>query len=234
MTQVFIPIGASRQLPIDGTFLFLKSATGPVMVSVVGLDGNRSTYPMMGREQFRFPGGMKTLEILNTHAADNTLEILNGFAEFLPNNDGQKVTLTGQDLSIEVVTMPGAPLEMESTNAKPVRVINKTGTQIAVSGDFLTDAQLRAVPVDVQPVIYSTATPGAEITGSGSVPVNAARRHLILMTDAANTGFYWTGAAAGSGLKLGAGKTLTLETSAALTLTATVGGDKISFLQIEA
>lgn len=233
----------------QGNYLFVKSATGPVRFTVWLKNGRSQDVELRARNQIRFDDDIESLDLLNLYAGANEVEFETGLGEFLPDMDGQRVTLTGQDLSIEVQTQPGAPLEMESTDAKPVRIINKTGTQIAVSGPVTdaemraapvpvsgpaTDAEMRAAPLDVQPVVYPTATPGAEITGSGVIAANASRRFLHLLTDAANTGFFWTGGAAGLGLKIGANREIVLETSAGLTLTATIPGDKITFLEIEA
>lgn len=274
-------------IPGSGNYLLIESATGPLLVTVRLKNGRQRQYPMQDRTQIRFDDDIEELELQNRHNADNVVELETGIGEFLPNNDGQRVTLTGQDLTIEVQNPPGQPLDVQSadlgatndaaagtdsgnfslialikrllgkvpnngqkvmTGSLPV-VIASDQSAVAVTGP-LTDAQLRAaaVPVsgpataaeidaltlDVQQVAFATVTPGNAITGSGVIPANAGRLDLIVWTDDANAGNYWTGGAADSGLKLRADKMVTLRTTGALTLTADNPADKIYFLEIEA
>ena len=232
----------------QGRFIYVKAATGPLAFDVLTAEGRRSGYTLEKDDQVEFPARLASITIQNTHTLAQAIEVVEGEGIFHPNQDGQKVTLTGQDLSIEVVTQPGTPLEMESTDAKPVRVVNKTGTKIEVNGPLtdaqlraavlpvsgpLTNTQLRATPIDVQEALYPVATPGASMTGGGTIPANPDRKFLIVKAMKANTGIGWTGTT-GNGDAIEAGERVIYETSGALTITATVPGDIFAFLEIEA
>lgn len=209
MTQMTLPAGACKQLPVDGLFLFLKTATAPITVSVVSETGNRSTYPLDAREQLRFNDPMRTLEVLNTSGGPVSLEILNGWGQFIPNSDGQHVILDGGSATIEVHTATGQPLEV-------------------IGG--LTDEELRATPVATIASISDTFGAGIAIVGSGVIAANPARRGVIIKTLKANTGTVWTGPA-NSGLALESGDSLTVHTTAAITLTATVLTDRTTYAE---
>lgn len=131
--KLTIPVGESRTLQGQGEYLYLSSATGKVRVTVVGVDGKRAAHLVRVRFQIRIHGGIREVEVENLHTTTNVVDIETGTGEFITSNDGQKVTLTGQDIAIEVQTATGAPIEVESTDAKPVRIINKTGTTLAVT-----------------------------------------------------------------------------------------------------
>lgn len=241
--------GESRTYGTQGRFIFIAEATGPVGVEVVtGID-MRDSRVLEKNDQVEFPDRIKSVTVYNRHTVAQTIETSEGEGIFHPNQDGQRVTLTGQDLAIEVTTQPGTPLEMESTDAKPVRVVNKTGDTLDVSGPLtdaelravavpvsgpLTDAELRASPVDVQEAVFPTQTPGAAITGSGTIAANAGRGKVIIKALQANTGIGWLAGAAGSGIALEKGDIVTLETSDAIDITATVGTDQFTFTELEA
>lgn len=232
MTRLVLDNAAESRATVgaQGNYLYVESATGPFLLIIEFMSGVRAQYQLERRTQIRFDENMRQLEIENRHAGTNTLDVQTGFGQFLPNDDGQKVTLTGQDVSIDVQTPPGQPLEVtggitdDELRAAPVPV--ETGG--------LTDDELRAAPLDVVHVVYDTLTPGGVITGSGSIAANPNRKHLIIRALMANTGIGWMAGTVNNGLALEAGYMVTLETTAAVNITATVAGDKFSFCEVEA
>lgn len=125
--------GESRDYPAQGRFLYIKEATGTVGVEITTADNRKSEYLLEKNDQVEFPARLQRVSVTNRHTLAQTVELVEGEGIFHPNQDGQKVTLTGQDLSIEVVTVPGTPLEIESTDAKPVKVVNKGGARLETS-----------------------------------------------------------------------------------------------------
>lgn len=136
--------GESRSYGAQGIFLFVKDAAEGVGLEVQTGAGRVSSYEINKSEQLRFPDRIVKITLTNAGTLPQTIEIETGEAEYIPNNDGQKVTLTGQDLAIEVSTDPGAPLDVVG----PLTDTELRATPVNVLGP-LTDAELRADAVTI-------------------------------------------------------------------------------------
>lgn len=178
--------GEEKTYPAQGRFLFIKAATGLLAVTVETADGRVSSYDLEKNDQVEFPARLAKVTVQDKSGAPNIIETVEGEGIFHPNQDGLEVVLTGSDVSLKVETEPGTPLEMESTDAKPVRVINKTGTELAVTGP-VTDAQLRAVAVPVSgPVTDAELRAAAVATVLGAAVSGGADRFRLISAATTN------------------------------------------------
>jgi hypothetical protein len=259
--SVVLGVGKSQAFPVNGRYLYVDSATGVFVVNVKLSDGTSSSYELTRREQLRFDADMMEVNFRNQHSAENIIVFQVGYAQFIPNDDGQKVTLTGQDVSIDTTSadiggtgdavatsdtgnfsmlallkrllakFPTSIGQKVKTNSLSV-VLSSDHDAVPVSG-ALTDAELRANPLDVVEPVAANFTPGVVITGTGTIPANPSRRRLIIKALSANVGIGWTHSAAGAGDAIEKGDRVYYETADAVTITGTDPADKFAWCEEE-
>lgn len=226
---MILNLAANGQATLDGrgAFFYIKSATGAVQLIFERMDGKRIDYNVSERTfQIEIPGEIRRIEIIDKSGAPNTLDVQTGFGKFHTGNDGQHVILDGGTAVIEVHTAPGQPLEVKGEGAGGTLPVIGGGT----SGAVPVEGVAGGVPMPVTPTTSATFTPAAQVTGTGGIGANAARRGVIIKAMKANTGQIDTGAA-GFGLPLEAGDIVTIYTTAAITMTASVGTDKWGYAE---
>lgn len=162
-----IPAGESREMFGQGEYFWIAAATGALIAEVTAADGKRSTHKVASRFQLRVPSGVRSVLLSNQLATDNVVEADSGVGEYMPSNDGQRVTLIGAG---------GVTLEVQGKVG---------GVAVPVSGP-LTDAELRATPVSVTYFAPASAptdrsgTLAAAATAQQLMPAKANRRGWIV------------------------------------------------------
>lgn len=238
-----IPVGESREIFGQGDYFWIATASGPLVAEVTATDGRRSTHKVNARFQVRVPGGIRSVQLTNRHSTTNTLEADSGIGEYIPSNDGQKVSLTGSDVTLEIQGKAGGvPVQV----AGPLTNTQLRATDVPVSGP-LTDTELRALSVDVNLASQATSVqvhtvPGATLNtpapvvptvAGATIAANAAREEITLYAPAANLLPVWIGSAAAVGIPLEPGKNITLKTTAAIPLFGGNGTDKVTYLEVQ-
>lgn len=235
----------SASVGVQGEYVWIKNATGPLEIHAVLASGKKSSYPLEKDDQIRFSEGLAFLQVENSHNATQQIEVLVGFGQFIPNRDGQKVVLTAQDVDIstsnaDIGDTNDAAAGSDTGNFSLIALLKRLLTKLPSTVGQKVKANSLSVSlasdhdtIAVAQVVGSTLVAGAVIAGTGTIPANPDRKRIGIKALKANTGIGWTHNAANGGDALEAGDRVIFETTAAVDITATVGTDKFAWWEEE-
>lgn len=225
--KLVIPVGESREFPGQGAYFWIAAASGPLIAEVTNKDGDRSTHKINSRFQLRVDGGVRSIRLTNAHSTTNTVEADTGIGEMIPSGDGQKVNLTGSDVTLEVEGKAGG-VPMAVTGPATDAQMRASALQVQIEGQDVS-LQVHTIPGDT----LTTPAPLTPTVGGTAIAANAAREEVTLYAPSANLLPVWIGSASGQGIPLEPGKFVSLKTTAAIPLFAGNGTDTVTFLEVQ-
>lgn len=222
--------GQERTEEASGQFLFIESATGPVLVTVTLESGIRTSVKLKEGDQAEVAVPFTSLNIRNISGAANTVIFETGFVRYIPKLEGGAVTITGQTVPLEVITNPASPIEAVINGGVTAQITDPVAVFTEV-GSFVQVFSTSASPVITTHAINQMVT-GEEVLNPGpySFPAQSGRVRLIIKADPGNTGNLYIDGAAGSGYLLAPGEKEDVPSLSGFDVHAATPGDKFSYM----
>jgi len=228
--KIELAAGQERTEEASGQFLFIESATGPVLVTVTLKGGIRTSVKLKEGDQAEVAVPFTSLNIRDISGAANTVIFETGFVRYIPKLEGGAVTITGQTVPLEVITNPASPIEavinggVTAQITDPVAVFTEPGSFVQVYSNAAT------------PVVTTHGgnqiTTGEETLSPGpySFIAQAGRFQVLIKADPGNAGNLYINGPAGSGYLLAPGEKETVPSLSGFDVHAASAGDKFTYM----